>query len=53
MGNKTVTNLEAAWAKATKPSVDEFRRLNTRAHVQPGACVWIALVIFAIRSGGG
>jgi len=50
-----MTNLATAWVKATKPSVDGFRRLGSRADIQaaPGACLWIALVIFVVRSGGG
>jgi hypothetical protein len=44
-----------AWVKATKPSVDGFRRLSARADFQaaPGACLWIALVVVVVRSGGG
>jgi hypothetical protein len=48
-------NLATAWVKATKPSVDGFRRLSTRADIQaaPGACLWIALIVVVVRSGGG
>jgi hypothetical protein len=50
-----MTNLATACVKATKPSIDGFRRLSARADVQaaPGACLWVALVIFVVRSGGG
>jgi hypothetical protein len=50
-----MTKLATAWVTATKPSVDGFRRLSAHVDIQAvlGTCLWLALIIIVVRSGGG
>ncbi|MGD0864690.1 MAG: hypothetical protein ABSA49_03940 [Rhizomicrobium sp.] len=48
-------NPAETWVRIAKPSVDGIRRLGARAGIEtvPGACLWLALVIIVVRTGGG
>ncbi|MGD0144218.1 MAG: hypothetical protein ABSC92_13755 [Rhizomicrobium sp.] len=50
-----MSNFVSAWEKAARPSIDGLRRMRERAEVQvvPGACLWIALIVVVVRTGGG